>query len=867
MAVYQVTEANWNDAAFWNGVSETGAGQTLEFSDLPDNFSVDVDAALGIVTISDGTSSFTVGEAGVGGTDASFGAGTLLDYFTMLYGGAGEETIDGTASGDVIYAEEGDDTVAGRGGADQIDGGGGADSLSGGGGADTITGGISAQDTELSLDWSAAAADETDISAGFTQDTGGINVSVAYQNDGNATAFTVESSSAQYVGPGEPFSANSAGEIRGGGTAGDTATLSVRFDAVPGSGFQDEVSDVSFRINDIDQSSGSGWDDQITVRAFDADGNPLDVTITYQGVSQTSTAPSVEGTGPQSATDATGSALVEIAGPVAWIEIDYDQLGSSGQVVWISDIHFTAQGVVDGDDTIDGGGGDDYLIGGAGADDIQGGAGADTIHGGDDTSAPVSAPIAITNASFEATSHADGNWSPGIPGWTASGDVGDFDPLASELDAGTIDGENVAYLFSTGDTLSQTLSQTYQDGETYSFDLDLGDATYSGAASYTVNIYAGSTLIGTTSGSTGDTDALSTVTVTSAGYSDPALNGQPITIEIVNTGGGEVLVDAVSGTVTGIAPPTDSDTSGDVIDGGAGADLVFGGGGDDTITVDQGDTVSGGAGDDTFVLADIDTGGTGAIGITGGEDGETGGDTLVLTPDVTLDDITFTNTDDGAGGLSGSFAMDDGTVVTFSEIENIICFTPGARILTQTGERPVETLRVGDMVVTRDSGVQAVRWIGRRTVPGRGRFAPVRIAPAVADGARAELLVSPQHRLLFTGYKAQLLFGQDEVLVAAKYLIDDVAVTRQPIDEITYIHLMFDHHEVIYAEGIATESFHPGDIALSAISEPAREELFAIFPELRAAPRHYGDTARLCLKRHEARLLIEPEDRSLQGVA
>jgi hypothetical protein len=75
------------------------------------------------------------------------------------------------------------------------------------------------------------------------------------------------------------------------------------------------------------------------------------------------------------------------------------------------------------------------------------------------------------------------------------------------------------------------------------------------------------------------------------------------------------------------------------------------------------------------------------------------------------------------------------------------------------------------------------------------------------------------------------------------------------VDEVTYIHVMFDRHEVIYAEGIATESFHAGDVGLGAVDEAAREELFAIFPELRSAPYRHGKTARTCLKAHEARLI------------
>ncbi|MBE0454482.1 MAG: Hint domain-containing protein [Roseovarius sp.] len=293
----------------------------------------------------------------------------------------------------------------------------------------------------------------------------------------------------------------------------------------------------------------------------------------------------------------------------------------------------------------------------------------------------------------------------------------------------------------------------------------------------------------------------------------------------------------------------------DWLEGGEGRDTLLGGAGDDTIIVSQGDLADGGKGDDTFFIADLGEADTGSITIIGGEGGERRGDTLVLTPDISRADITFTNTDDISGGLSGTFRLTNGTVVNFSEIENIICFTPGARILTARGERPIETLRPGDLVITRDHGPQPVRWIGRRVVPGTGAFAPVRIAPPMTTEGGGGLLVSPQHRLLFTGYQTELMFGESEILVAAKHLVNGQDVCLVPCATVTYIHIMFDRHEVIYAEGIATESFYASNTALAAVDNPAREELFAIFPELRSAPGRHRETARPCLKAREAALL------------
>jgi hypothetical protein len=143
-------------------------------------------------------------------------------------------------------------------------------------------------------------------------------------------------------------------------------------------------------------------------------------------------------------------------------------------------------------------------------------------------------------------------------------------------------------------------------------------------------------------------------------------------------------------------------------------------------------------------------------------------------------------------------------------------------------------------------------------VPGLGRFAPVRVGPAIFGSGAGELLVSPQHRLLITGYHAELLFGSDEVLVAAKHLVGGTDTCVAPCEAVTYIHLMFDRHEVIYAEGLATESFFAGDAALTAVDDAARDELFAIFPELRSSTsHHHHQTARRCLRAHEAAVLRE----------
>jgi len=182
------------------------------------------------------------------------------------------------------------------------------------------------------------------------------------------------------------------------------------------------------------------------------------------------------------------------------------------------------------------------------------------------------------------------------------------------------------------------------------------------------------------------------------------------------------------------------------------------------------------------------------------------------------------------------------------------CFAAGTLILTPSGQRAVETLQAGDLVMTRDHGPQVLRWVGRRLVPGIGRFAPIRFAPGALGNTRA-LLVSPQHRMLLGGWRAELLFGQDEVLVAAKHLVNDGSVRVQPVALVSYVHLMFDRHEIIEAEGVPSESFHPGDSILQGDAE-LRAELLALFPELAGGAAGLGwHTARTVLKAHEAQLL------------
>ena len=193
----------------------------------------------------------------------------------------------------------------------------------------------------------------------------------------------------------------------------------------------------------------------------------------------------------------------------------------------------------------------------------------------------------------------------------------------------------------------------------------------------------------------------------------------------------------------------------------------------------------------------------------------------------------------------------------------VICFTRGTRIDTPSGPRLIESLREGDTVLTLDDGPQQILWIGARRMSGARLFAmpelrPIRLRVGALGVRRPdqELLVSPEHRMLLSGRHAKTVFNEPEVLVTARDLVDDKAVTVDvSMREVTYIHLLFARHQIIRANGIPTESFHPASAALSSLDATDRERLVGMYPVLAADPYGYGGFARRNLTASEAAIL------------
>lgn len=184
------------------------------------------------------------------------------------------------------------------------------------------------------------------------------------------------------------------------------------------------------------------------------------------------------------------------------------------------------------------------------------------------------------------------------------------------------------------------------------------------------------------------------------------------------------------------------------------------------------------------------------------------------------------------------------------------CFVRGTLIETDMGQRRIETLRAGDRVLTADHGYQPIRWVGSRQVPAQDKMAPI----CIRKGALAndcDLWVSPQHRMLISGAQAQSLYGEAEVLVPAKALVNDHDITIEAGGMVNYFHVLLDRHEVIFANATPAESLYLGGQALKGLKGCDREEIMALFPELKVGIR--PSQARPLLTVRQGRELVEAQ--------
>lgn len=194
----------------------------------------------------------------------------------------------------------------------------------------------------------------------------------------------------------------------------------------------------------------------------------------------------------------------------------------------------------------------------------------------------------------------------------------------------------------------------------------------------------------------------------------------------------------------------------------------------------------------------------------------------------------------------------------------VTCFAKGTLIQTGSGEKRIEDLRPGDMIVTRDHGLQRLDWIGSTYLDTerldlQPNLRPIMIRKgALGPNAPArDLVVSPQHRVMVRSRIVQRMFDTDEILVAAKHLVGLPGIEiLNPAIGITYYHLLFSRHEIVRSDGAWSESLFTGPQALQSVSDAARREIFVLFPQLRD-PAHVVTGARRLLNGREGRKLAE----------
>jgi len=752
--------------------------------------------------------------------------------------GSGDDTI--IATGDTVGVDvstgAGDDTITGGTGDDIFDGGDGDDLfiMNADFGNDTITGGENGETDGDVLDASSITTDLI------------LNLSGAPEagtlGDGTDTTTFVEI---------EEFVLGSGDDSVTGSTGADVVDLGAGADTVNAGAGDDQIdlggNGSGGTDGDPDVIVFSDDDGDDTVTNFDAPTPNGDGTYTGIDTLDVSGLTSDGGTTPVHTgdvvvgNDGLGNAVLNFPGGESITLVGVDPADVSDRMALVA-MGIPSDGIVSGtaagetingsysgdpdgdyvdnndailpgesgqDDIIEAGGGDDNILGGLGNDEIYGESGDDTIQ----------LETAFGNDTI-------------VGGETGEDGVGD-----------TL----------SANSLSEDLTVTFTGDEEGSISGTSGSSTFEEIEQIVTG--SGDDTIDATS------DSLGTTVLAGAGEDD--ITG--------GSGADTIFGEAGDDTIEGGAgnDQLDGGSENDIVSGGAGEDTLIGGSGNDTLDGGtEDDTLYGGTGEDDL------TGGAGADDMFGGDDADTfyaGAGDMVVGGEGGDDNDTLDVTAEGAARViydsgdpeSGTIEFLDGTgavtgSMTFSEIENVNfvpCFTAGSMITTSKGEVAMKDLKVGDMVLTRDSGFQAIRWIGSTVVHAKENLAPIRFA-AGALGNNTEMLVSPQHRVLLSGWKAEMLFGEAEVLASARSLVNGRNITVADGGKVAYFHMMFDQHEIVLSDKAWTESFHPGDVAIGTMAEQARDEIFALFPELEHDAHAYGATARQVVKAHEVAAFV-----------
>ena len=804
-------------------------------------------------------------------------------------GGAGDDSLHGGGGNDAVYGDAGDDTLAGGTGDDTLFGGDGVDSLYGQDGNDTLDGGagndsLRGEDGNDSL---FGAEDEDTLVGGLGDDTldGGTGDDLLYGQEGNDSLEG---------GDGNDSLRGSVGnDTLSGGEGEDTLVGGTGDDVLYGGGGDDELygqdgEDVLFGYAGNDSiGDGTGADfidggaDSDTISLGNGGGN--DTIYGGGGGVDDDLLDLSKFTGPVTVTyteDESGTAASD--GDVnTFFDIERLTLTDSNDSVDggadSAGMHIEAGG---GDDSVDGGSGNDIIQGGLGNDSIDGNEGDDSLSGGDGNDSIYADDGADTVLGGAGDDVLDGDaGADSIEGGTGDDIIdggADDDVLLGQ------DGNDELFAAAGDDTLYGGAGEDFLCGGLDNDSLDGGaenDTLYGEEGNDSLVGGAGDDVL---SGGDGE-DTLSGgegADMLVAGGGNDFLFGDAGDDWIYGLSGNNFMMggsgnDSILGGSGNdeIDGGADNDTinaqaGDDYVDGGNGNDTLSGGDGNDTVSGDAGDDsldggtgndrLVGGDGNDVFIVSDgndtIDDFNSGNSGTL--KDGDSTNTDFVdlsgyydkLTElwadqadDGILNQSNTTDTKGVATDYSDNTLFGSGSSLTFTgasadnssfrtENTGVVCFTSGTAIRTPAGDILIEDLHVGDLVTTMDNGPQRIRWIGRRMLDWAALQANANLRPILVCrgvlGAERDLLVSPQHGLL--------LGSSGDHLVRAKHLAEEMPGVRIAHGKrhVTYIHLMFDTHQIIFAENAPSESFYPGPMALRMMGSTQRAELLKLFPYL-----------------------------------
>ncbi len=762
------------------------------------------------------------GGAGDDSIDGNGGNDTLL-------GGTGSDSVSGGEGADSLVGDSGNDTLQGDAGNDTLDGGSGDDSLIGGVGDDSLVGDDGSESTTVyESDFESGASGWTNASTETDPDLGTSLGRFGAADGVVATENTFELGS-------------------------DADQAQVVFDVLLLDSWDGEEFVITLNGEEVRFTHLSGDTSSPASQSFvGADGATYTVDFTNTATGELGYTSPTGPTAVSSSVDTIMNVVITVDTPPDTLTVGLGSTLNSGidnesfavdnfSVAAIETTNDTLDGGA-GNDTLDGGAGDDSLLGGDDNDSLAGGTGTDTLEGG------------TGNDSLDGG--ADSDSIDGGTGDDLIADTGDAtsedtisggtgsDTIAGGLGADSMDGGDDADTFVIADNFGND-TITGGEGGVDSDTIDLSNLSgpvtvdYSGAEAGTI---------------TNGTD-----TITFSGIENLILTD---------------FDDVVNGELDTAGLNVDGAAGNDTLTGGTGNDTLLGGADNDVIEAGAGDdSLVGGDGDDTFVvstgndtISDFNTGNSGAI-----DDGDQSNNDFIdlsqyyghiaelradLNDDGVLNQSIGNYSDSSSLGATLTLAGASSGDLTF-DTTNVACFTAGTLIDTAEGLVAVENLRRGMRLRTYDNGARPVRAILRREVNALDDLAPICITSGTLNNT-SDLLVSPAHRMFIADWRAEMLFGLDEVLVSAANLVRGDTIYRAPRPTITYYHILLDRHEIIFANGAATESFHLtreavdaaefGDVEEGAVAM----EIARIFPELLMCA---SSAARPIMKGYEARAL------------